>query len=149
MNAILREKDVRPVLTIEAVEAHLSHLQSDVAEIKVAVSVLRDKQDALSERMDAKLDQANRDRAAGDAALAEKIDQVNKDRAAGDAMLAEKIDQANKDRAAGDAVLAGRLDHLTELVLEIRGSQKGLKWFISTVAVIVAGLTLAREMGWI
>jgi len=131
MNAILREKDVAPVLTIEAIEVHLGHMQPDIAAVKAALPVLRDKIDRLSEKTDSKIDQANRDRAAGDA------------------MLAEKIDQANKDRAAGDTALAGKIDHLTELVLEIQGSQKGLKWFIGSATVIFGGIALARTMGWI
>ena len=125
MNAILREDYEAPVLTLEAIEAHLSHMQPDLSAVKAALPVLRDKIDDLSSNVDSKIDQANRDRAAGDAMLAEKIDQkfeqlsaktdakidqANTERAAGDATLAEKIDQANKDRAAGDAMLAEKID---------------------------------------
>jgi hypothetical protein len=204
MNAILREEYEAPVLSIDAIEVHLSHMQPDLTAVKAALPVLRDKIDQLSEKMDSKIDQSNRDRATGDTGLAEKIDQVaartdakidhvaaridakidqvaartdakidqvaaridakidqaNWDRAAGDAALSEKIDQANKDRAAGDTMLAEKIDRLsarmdakfdrlTEVVHEIRGSQKGLKWFIGSITVILGGVALARTLGWI
>jgi hypothetical protein len=95
MNAILREKYEAPVLTNEAIEVHLSYLRPAV------------------ESLIEKIDQANKDRAAGDAMLADKIAAghalLTEKIAAGDALLAEKIDQANKDRAAGDAMLADRI----------------------------------------
>ena len=175
MNAILRENDEAPVPTLETIDAHLSHMRPDLEAVKAALPVLRDKIDNLSSKVDSKIDQANRDRAAGDAMLAEKIDQkfeqANKERAAGDAALAEKIDQlsaktdarfdqANKERAAGDAALGEKIDKLSakvdtkfdslmERVLEMQGQQKGFKWFIASLALIIAGATLAHNMGWI
>ncbi len=204
MNAILRENDEAPVPTLETIDAHLSHMRPDLEAVKAALPVLRDKIDNLSSKVDSKIDQANRDRAAGDAMLAEKIDQkfeqANKERAAGDAALAEKIDQlsaktdarfdqANRERAAGDAALAEKIDQLSaktdarfdqankeraagdaalgekidklsakvdtkfdslmERVLEMQGQQKGFKWFIASLALIIAGATLAHDMGWI
>ena len=59
MNAILRENHEAHVLTNEAIEVHLSYLRPAV--------------DALAE----KIDQANNDRAAGDAALGVKIDKLD------------------------------------------------------------------------
>jgi hypothetical protein len=96
-----------------------------------------------------KIDQANKDRAAGDAVLAEKIDQANKDRAAGDAMLAQKIDQANRDREAGDVRLGEKIDKLAERFMELQASQKGFKWFIGSLTVIATGVSIARSLGWI
>jgi len=130
------------VLTHEAIEVHLSYLRPAVEEIRAELPVLREKIEALSEKLSGKIDQANKDRATGDAMLAEKIDQANKDRATGDAMLAEKIDQANKDRAAGDIALMER-------VMKIQSSLEGLKWFISSLALIVSGISIAHSLGWI
>jgi hypothetical protein len=96
-----------------------------------------------------KIDQANKDRAAGDTLLAEKIDQANKDRAAGDTLLAEKIDQANRDRAAGDAMLADKIDKLGDRLMEMKSSQDGLKWFVSSLTIIASGFSIARNQGWI
>ena len=134
MNAIRRELE-DAVLTHEAIEVHLSYLRPAV--------------EALSQ----KLDDANKDRAAADAALAEKIDQANKDRAAGDALLAEKI-------AAGDALLAEKIDRSTERaeqtskrlieqISKLQGSVDGIKWFITSVALILSGFAIAHELGWI
>jgi hypothetical protein len=78
MNAILRECEA-VVLTNEAIEVHLSYLRPAVE------------------------------------ALGEKIDQANKDRIAGDAMLAEKIDQAN-DRISK---VQGSIDGLKWFVASI------------------------------
>jgi len=152
MNAIRRELE-DAVLTHEAIEVHLSYLRPAV--------------EALSQ----KLDDANKDRAAADAALAEKIDQANRDRAAGDALLADKIDLANKDRAAGDAMLAEKIaagdamlaekidrsteraeqtsKRLIEQISKLQGSVDGIKWFITSVALILSGFAIAHELGWI
>ena len=124
MNAILREDCEAPVLTHEAIEVHLSYLRPAV--------------EALGE----KLDQANKDRAAGDTVLAEKIDQANKDRAAGDAMLAEKIDRTNEK-------IELTSKDLTDRISKIQGSLDGLKWFISSIALILSGLSIAHSLGWI
>jgi hypothetical protein len=100
-----------------------------------------------------RIDQANKDRAAGDAMLADRIDQANKDRAAGDAMLADKIDQANKDRAVGDAMLTDKIDRshkeLTEQITKLQVSVGGLKWFISSATLLASGVSIANSLGWI
>jgi hypothetical protein len=119
MNAILREREA-DVLTNEAIEVHLSYLRPAV--------------EALGE----KIDQANKDRIAGDAMLAEKIDQANQDRIAGDTMLAEKIDKTNE-----------KLDQTNDRISKVQGSIDGLKWFIASVAVIVSGLSIAHTFGWV
>jgi len=72
MNAILRECEAA-VLTNEAIEVHLSYLRS-------AAETL----DKKTDKIDETIDQANRDRIAGDAILAEKIDKTS-----------EMIEQAN------------------------------------------------------
>jgi hypothetical protein len=109
MNAIRRECEA-VVLTNEAIEVHLSYLRPAVE------------------------------------ALGEKLDQANKDRAGGDAMLAEKIDQANKDRIAGDAMLAEKIDQTKDQISKVQGSIEGLKWFIVSVAVILSGLSIAHNL---
>jgi uncharacterized phage infection (PIP) family protein YhgE len=86
MNAILHEDYEAPVLTLEAIEVHLSYMRPGLAAVEAALPVLRDKIDELSARMDSKIDQANRDRAAGDTALSEKIDQLS-------AKVDERIEQ--------------------------------------------------------
>ena len=82
-------------------------------------------------------------------ALAEKIDQANNDRAAGDAMLAEKIDQANKDRAAGDAALGVKIDKLDERLTKTQASVEGLKWFVGSLAIIASAVSIAHSLGWL
>ena len=123
MNAIRRELE-DAVLTHEAIEVHLSYLRPAV--------------EALSQ----KLDDANKDRAAADAALAEKIDQANRDRAAGDALLAEKIDRST-ERAEQTS------KRLIEQISKLQGSVDGIKWFITSVALILSGFAIAHELGWI
>jgi len=123
MNAIRRELE-DAVLTHEAIEVHLSYLRPAV--------------EALSQ----KLDDANKDRAAADAALAEKIDQANRDRAAGDALLADKIDRST-ERAEQTS------KRLIEQISKLQGSVDGIKWFITSVALILSGFAIAHELGWI
>src|SRR5262245_51139158 len=141
MNAVFREDCEAPVITLKAVEAHLSHMQPDLSAVKAAMPVLRDKMDAMASKLEAKINESNRDRVSGDAALAEKIEQANKDRAAGDAALSEKIDQlsirvdAKIDRLA--AKVDEKIDRLSAKVdekidrLETRIDQAmgWLKWF--------------------
>ena len=105
MNAILRECEA-VVLTNEAIEVHLSYLRPAV--------------EALGE----KIDQANKDRIAGDAMLAEKID--------------EKIDKTNE-----------KLDQTNDRISKVQGSIEGLKWFIASIAVILSGLSIAHTLGWV
>jgi hypothetical protein len=110
MNALIRIDHEAPVLTLEQIEVHLSYMRPDLEAANAALPVLRDKLDALSEKVDSKFDAANRDRITGDEMLADKIEQANKGRAAGDEMLAAKIDQANRDRIAGDEMLAEKIE---------------------------------------
>lgn len=101
------------MLTYEAIEVHLSYLRPAV------------------EALDQKLDQANKDRAAGDAVLAEKIDKTN-----------EKIDKTNEkiDQTSKE---------LTDRISKIQGSLDGLKWFIGSIALILSGLSIAHNLDWI
>ena len=105
MNAILRECEA-VVLANEAIEVHLSYLRPAV--------------EALGE----KIDQANKDRIASDAMLAEKI--------------AEKIDKTNE-----------KLDQTNDRISKVQGSIEGLKWFIASIAVILSGLSIAHTLGWV
>ena len=160
MSAIVREECEATVLTHEAIEVHLSYLRPAVEALGQRLDQANKDRAAGDALLGEKIDQANKDRAAGDALLGEKIDQANKDRAAGDALLGEKIDQANKDRAAGDAMLAEKIDKtnekidqtskdLTDRISKIQGSLDGLKWFIGSVALILSGLSIAHDLGWI
>jgi hypothetical protein len=105
MNAILRECEAT-VLTHEAIEIHLSYLRPAV--------------EALAE----KLDQANKNRIAGDATLVAKIDKTN-----------EKLDQTTKD--------------LIQRISAPQGSIDGLKWFVGSATLLVSGFTIVHELGWI
>jgi hypothetical protein len=57
-------------------------------------------------------------------ALGDKLDEVNK-----------KIDQRDKEQI--------------ERVSEIQASLDGLKWFVSSAAVLVSGVSIAHSLGWI
>ena len=67
--------------------------------------------------------------------LAQKLDQVSKESVARDEMLAAKIEKTNQD--------------LIERTSKIQGSIDGLKWFIASIALILSGLSIAHNMGWI
>jgi chromosome segregation ATPase len=197
MNAILREEYEAPVLTIEAIEVHLSYMRPGLDAVQAALPVLRDKiddlcadlgtridqlaarsdakfeqldakierlaatTDAKIDRLDAKIDQlAARTDAKIDQLAARTDAKIDQLAAATDAKIDQlaagtnaKIDEANKDRAAGDSLLAGKIDHLTERVLEMQGTQKGLMWFIGSVTVIATvigvGVSIAHTFGWI
>ena len=120
MNAILREECEVSVLTNEAIEVHLSYLRPAIEAVQ-----------------------------AGQLVLQQKIDQANRDRAAGDATLGEKIDQANRDRAAGDATLGEKIDTLAQQFMKLQASQDGLKWFISSLALLASGVSIAHSLQWI
>ena len=67
--------------------------------------------------------------------LVQKLDQVSKESVARDEMLAAKIEKTNQD--------------LIERTSKIQGSIDGLKWFIASIALILSGLSIAHNMGWI
>src|SRR5687768_8987358 len=76
MNAIRHEERENSVLTNEAIEVHLSYLRTGLEAVQTELPKLRQKIETLDEKLSEKIDQANRDRAAGDAALGEKIDKL-------------------------------------------------------------------------
>ena len=51
-------------------------------------------------------------------------------------VLREKIDQVNKELTTGR-------------FMKMQASLEGLKWFISSVALIVSGISVAHSLGWI
>ena len=67
--------------------------------------------------------------------VAQKLDQVSKESVARDEMLAAKIEKTHQD--------------LIERTSKIQGSIDGLKWFIASIALILSGLSIAHNMGWI
>src|SRR3954462_15440801 len=67
--------------------------------------------------------------------LVQKLDQVSKETAARDEMLAARIEKTNQD--------------LIERTSKIQGSIDGLKWFIASIALILSGLSIAANMGWV
>ena len=67
--------------------------------------------------------------------LVQKLDQVSKESVARDEMLAAKIEKTNQD--------------LIERTSKIQGSIDDLKWFIASIALILSGLSIAHNMGWI
>ena len=72
MNAILHEECEAPVLTNEAIEVHLSYLRPAVEAVQADVTVLREKIEALDQRLSGKIEGL-------DKKLNEKMDQANKE----------------------------------------------------------------------
>lgn len=135
MNAILREQYEAPVLTNEAIEVHLSYLRPALEAVQAELPVLHQKIEKLDEKLSAKIEEL-------DEKLSAKIETLS-------GSLNGRIDQANKDREAGDVMLGEKIDNLAEQVMKIRGSQEGLKWFLSSLALIAAGVSIAHTLGWI
>jgi hypothetical protein len=46
-------------------------------------------------------------------------------------------------------VLQEKIDKLADRVMKIQASQDGLKWFISSLALLASGISIARSLGWI
>jgi hypothetical protein len=172
MNAILREDFEVTVLTNEAIEVHLSYLRPAVEGLVDKVERLHEKLDKANEDRaagDALLAEKITDGdallaekiTAGDALLAEKItagDALLAEKiTAGDALLTEKITAGNALLAekivAGDAALAEKIDQkfdkLVKEIMKIQASQNGLKWFLTSSAVIASGLSIVHSLGWI
>jgi hypothetical protein len=79
-------------------------------------------------------------------ALVQKLDQVSKESVARDEMLAAKIDKI--DENLSEKIEKTNRD-LIERFSKIQGSIDGLKWFIASIAVILSGLSVAHNLGWI
>ena len=63
-----------------------------------------------------------------DSKLSDKLDTMNKE-------LNNKIDQRDKEH--------------TERFCKIQASMDGLKWFVSSAAVLASGTTIAHSLSWI
>jgi len=116
------------VLTNEAIEVHLSYLRPAV------------------EGLVQKLDQVAKESVARDEMLASKIDRL-------DEALTAKIDKLDEALTAkidkvGEKLESTRQD-LSERFSKIEGSIDGLKWFIASIAVILSGLSIGHNLGWI
>ena len=70
------------------------------------------------------------------------LEQVSKESVARDEMLAAKIEKTNEK-------LKKAKEGLVERTAKIQGSIDGLKWFIATIALILSGLSIAHDRGWI
>ncbi|MEJ1966708.1 MAG: hypothetical protein WDO56_36265 [Gammaproteobacteria bacterium] len=135
-------------MTNEAIEVHLNYLRSGFDTMQAALPVLRDKIDQLSAKVDTKIDAlSERTSTRIDAlnrSLAEQGKETNARIDVLNTSLTEKIDSANKERAAGDAGLGTKIDKLSERVLEMQGTQKGLIWFLSSISLLAAGTSIAH-----
>lgn len=46
------------------------------------------------------------------------------------------------------ALHAPDIDNLTERVLAMQGTQKGLTWFLTSIVLVAAGVSIAKDLGW-
>jgi hypothetical protein len=124
---------------IEKVNAKIDAVSTSLTE---QIKEMNARIEAVNGSPGERIDKADEQRAAGDAALSAKIDALN-------TSLSEKIDKANEQRAAGDAVLGEKIDKLTERVLEVQGHQKAVLWVFSISSVATALVSIARTLNWI
>ena len=75
-------------------------------------------------------------------ALKAEVPELRKEIKALDDKLSAKI-------GALDEKFSGKMETLAERLMKVQASQEGLKWFISTLALIVSGVSIARSLGWI
>lgn len=85
-----------PVLTQEAIEVHLDYLRSGLKAMQAALSDLRDRVDAVSEKASSRIEETNAKVGVIVESLGEKIDRANDLREASDARLSAKIDRLTK-----------------------------------------------------
>lgn len=150
MNAVLLEKHEVLVLTNEAIEVHLSYLRPAVEAMQIELPELRKEMRALDEKLSGKID-------ALDEKLNGKIDtldeRLNGKIDALDEKLNDKIDALEKKLDGKIDALGSRLsektDHLADQFRKLQGSMDGLKWFISSLALIVSGISIAHSLSWI
>ena len=154
MNAILHEDCEAFVLTNEAIEVHLSYLRP-------AVEALGGKLDQLNKKLDDKLDEFNRrfDDRLGEVnrKLDDKLDELNRkfDDKLGEVnrKLDDKLDEFNRkfdDKLdeVNNKIDQRDRDHIDRFS-RIQASLDGLKWFLSSAAVLASGVSIAHSLGWI
>jgi len=165
MNAILHEDCEAFVLTNEAIEVHLSYLRP-------AVEALGGKIDQLNKKLDDKLDEFNRkfDDRLGEVnrKLDDKLDELNRkfddklgevNRKLDDKLgevnrkLDDKLDEFNRkfdDKLdeVNNKIDQRDRDHIDRFS-RIQASLDGLKWFLSSAAVLASGVSIAHSLGWI
>ena len=182
MSAILCEEDEAAVLTNETIEVHLSYLRAGFETVQDALPILRDKIDQLSEKVDSKIEalnislsekieKANEQRIAGDAALGQRIDAVNSSLCqrietvntslgqridALNTSLGDRIEKANEERIAGDAALGQKIDKLSdrmsqacEDLAQVKGHVNAVLWVFSGSSIIGVAVWIAKTLDWI
>jgi chromosome segregation ATPase len=86
-------------------------------------------------------------------AVKAELPELRKEIKALDEKLSGKIDAVDEklsgEISALDERLSGKFESLADRLMKVQASQDGLKWFISTLALIVSGVSIARSLGWI
>ena len=142
MNAVIREKYEARVLSNETIEVHLQYLRAGFDAVQAALPVLRDKIDLLSAKVDEKIDKANTEPAAGDAALSVKIDKAVDKLEASDAALGVKIDRAVEK-------LSDAVSEIAVGQAKIQGQLKAMILFLSFIGIAASAVTIAHTFEWI
>jgi hypothetical protein len=79
-------------------------------------------------------------------ALGEKLDQVNKKIDDGLSQINKRLD--DKLGEMNQTINRHDKEHI-ERVSKIQASLDGLKWFVSSVAILASGVSIAHSLGWI
>jgi chromosome segregation ATPase len=161
MNANLREEYEVPVLTIEAIEVHLSYLRPALEGVEAELPELRKEMKALDEKLSGKIESLD-EKLSGkiealDERLSSKIEAVD-ERLSGkiealDEKLTGNIGALDKTLsgkiAAVDEKLSGKFESLADRLMKLQASLDGLKWFIGSLALIASGVSIAHSLGWL
>jgi uncharacterized protein YoxC len=123
---------------IGKLEAHVEHIQADVADTKIEIRRLNDKVDGLGEKLTAKIDDVNQ-------TLSAKIDDVNQSLSAKidavDQRLSGKIDE-------GKDALAGLALRMEKLFAELKiGRALDRVWWLLVCGTLLG--VMARGFKWI
>jgi hypothetical protein len=146
MNAILRDDSEAIVLTNEAIEVHLSYLRP-------AVEALGDKLDQFNQKLDDRFGEVNKKIDDGLSQLSKKIDdglgQAHKKIDDGLGQVHKKIERLDDKLGEMNQTINRHDKEHIERVSKIQASLDGLKWFVSSAAILASGVSIAHSLGWI
>lgn len=150
MNAILRDDCEAIVLTNEAIEVHLSYLRP-------AVEALGEKLEELDKKFDHKLSELDR---RFDYRLTELDSKFDHRLTELDNKFDQRLTNLDMKLDSGVSEVDSKLDELNKKIelrdkehierfSRIQASLDGLKWFVSSTAVLASGASIAHSLGWI
>lgn len=146
MNAIRHPRAEASVLTNEAIEVHLSYLRTGLDAVQTELPILRDKIDALSEKMDSKLLALDQKIESKLAVLDQKMESRF---AASDSRTDSKLEALEGRIEAKFVLLTAEVSKNSRQLSDLRGHVKAATWILGGGYLLTLATFVAKVLHWI